>query len=162
MLSTLANIADLVAAAGVIGSLLFLAIELREQNRETALKNWRELLATLTAFKAITNDPYMADLVTRGHADYHALTDAEKRAFGQYLEQGIHVIGNFEKHSGTVPRQFSGLHYPIQNTLLDHLATPGARAWWAESKQRGRFLPATVVRINELQAPGMGPIGPHL
>ncbi|MBF9059147.1 hypothetical protein HKCCSP123_08120 [Rhodobacterales bacterium HKCCSP123] len=162
MLSTIADIADLIAAAGVIASLLFLSFELRIQNRETQLNNWRELLMSLTGFKAVTNDPFMADLVTRGHADYHALTEVEKFAFGLYLEQGIHIIGNFEKHTGKIPPEFTGLHYPIQNTLLDHLATPGARAWWSESRPRGRFLPATVARIEELQAPGARPVGPHL
>ena len=41
MLPTLAAIADLIAAADVIGSLLFLAFQMREQNRETGLANWR-------------------------------------------------------------------------------------------------------------------------
>jgi hypothetical protein len=53
----------------VIGSLVFLAFELRVQNRETGFKNWRKLQMSLTDFKAVTNDPQMADLVTRGHAD---------------------------------------------------------------------------------------------
>jgi hypothetical protein len=46
MLRTLATIVDLVAAADVIGSLLFLAFQLREQNREISLgtpgaREWR-------------------------------------------------------------------------------------------------------------------------
>ena len=162
MLTTIANIADLLAAAGVIGSLIFLGLQLREQNRETGLNNWRELLITLTDFKGITSDPQMADLVLRGHEDYHALGPAEKLSFAMYLEQGIHIIGNFEKHSGTVPTQMKDLHYPIRNLMLDHLATPGARAWWAESKPRGRFLPSNVEMIDRLQQPGQIPEGPHL
>ncbi len=162
MLSTLADIADLLAAAGVIASLIFLGVQLRDQNRETGLNNWRELLVTLTDFKAVTNDPYMADLVTRGHLDYHALNAAERTTFGNYLEQGIHIIGNFEKHSGTVPSQMQDLRYPVHNLMLDHLATPGARAWWIESKPKGRFLPSTVATIEAVQAEGAVPIGPHL
>lgn len=162
MLPTLAAIADLVAAAGVIGSLLFLAIQLREQNRETGLSNWRELLVTLTNYKAATNDPALADLVVRGNADYHALSPSEKLTFGLYLEQGIHIIGNFEKHSGTVPRMMKDLNLAVQNMMLDHLGTPGARAWWAESKPKGRFMPATVRNIEAAQAEGRVPVGPHL
>jgi hypothetical protein len=162
MLTTLAGIADLLAAAGVIGSLIFLGVQLRDQNRETGLNNWRELLVTLTDFKGITNDPRMAELVVRGHADYQALSAAERLSFGMYLEQGIHIIGNFDKHSGTVPGQMKDLHYPVQNLMLDHIATPGARAWWAESKPKGRFLPATAATIDRLQAEGVEPIGPHL
>lgn len=162
MLTTYAAIADLIAAAGVIGSLLFLAFELRIQNRETGLANWRQLLESLTHFKATTNDPYMADIVIRGSADYNALTAVEKLTFGNYLEQGIHIIGNFEKHSGTVPAAMRDLDLATHNLLLDHLNTPGARQWWAVAKPRGRFMPNTVVRIEALQREGTQPKGPHL
>lgn len=162
MLSILANIADLLAAAGVIASLLFLAIELRVQNRETELKTWRELQMALADFKTVTNDPHMADLVERGHTDYAALSDAEKRAFGLFMEQGVQAIGLFRQHTGTVPKQFEHLHSAVRNTLLDHVATSGARAWWAESKPRGRFLPSTAELIDELQAPDAKPTGPHV
>jgi hypothetical protein len=162
MLTVLADIADLLAAAGVIASLLFLAVQLRDQNRETRLKNWRELQVSLTQFKAVTNDLAMAELVARGQADYGSLGPGEKLAFGLYLEQGIHIIGNFDKHSGTVPKQFRDLDVAIHNTMLDLLTSPGARAWWAESKPRGRFLPSTAALIEKLQRPDARPIGPHL
>jgi len=162
MLPTLAAIADLVAAAGVIGSLLFLAIQLREQNRETGLSNWRALLVTLTNFKAATNDPALADLVVRGNADFHGLSPAERMSYGLYLEQGIHIIGNFQKHSGTVPRMMQDLHLAVHNLMLDLLAHPGARDWWADSKPKGRFMPATVTTIETALAEGARPIGPHL
>ena len=162
MLSTLAAIADLIAAAGVIASLLFLAIQLREQNRETGLTNWRELLETLTDFKGLTHDPHLADLVVRGHADYNALSAPEQLAFGNFMEQGIHIIGNFDKHAGTVPRQMKDLNLAVHNLLLDHLNSPGARMWWASSKPKGRFMPATAHRIDAILAEGQVPIGPHL
>lgn len=162
MLPTLAAIADLVAAAGVIGSLLFLAFQLREQNRETGLNNWRELLETLTDYKGITNEAYMADLIVRGHSDFHGLSPSEQLSFGLYMEQGIHIIGNFEKHSGTVPRQMKDLHFAVHNLMLDHLDSPGARAWWVLSKPKGRFMPATAARIDGILSSDQSPIGPHL
>lgn len=162
MLPTLAAIADLVAAAGVIASLLFLAVQLREQNRETGLNNWRELLETLTDYKGVTHDPHMADLVVRGHADFHALAPHEQLSFGLYMEQGIHIIGNFDKHSGTVPRQMKDLNLAVHNLMLDHLNSPGARAWWASSKPKGRFMPNTAALIDSTLAEGQIPIGSHL
>lgn len=162
MLSTFAAVADLLAAAGVIGSLIFLAMQLREQNRETGLKNWRELLVSLTEFKASANDPHMADVIVRGAADYHALSAADRLTYGLYLEQGIHIIGNFDKHSGTVPRQLRDLDLAVHNLMLDHLNSPGARAWWAESKPKGRFMPVTAATIDRMLENGRKPIGPHL
>ena len=160
-LSQLAAVADLLAAAGVIGSLLFLAFQMREANRENGLNNWRQLLENLTRYKAVTNDPYMADLVVRGNADYNALREAEKLSFGLYIEQGIHIIGNFEKHTGTVPRQLKGLDFAVQNLMHDLLHTPGAKQWWTEWKPRGRFMPITVQTIEQLQAEGRTFVGPH-
>ncbi|MEM1077410.1 MAG: hypothetical protein AAGI09_02685 [Pseudomonadota bacterium] len=162
MLAQLAAIADLIAAAGVIASLLFLAFELRIQNRETGLSNWRHLLESLTNFKATTNDLAMADLVVRGNADYASLTQAEKLSYGHYLEQGIHIIGNFEKHSGTVPSQMRDLELAVHNLFLDLLSPPGARQWWAEAKPHGRFMPNTVRTIERMQEEGRRPRGPHL
>ena len=162
MLSTLADIADLIAAAGVIASLLFLAVQLREQNRETGLNNWRQLLESLTRFKATTNDPYMADLIVRGNADFHALSPPERLSYGNYLEQGIHIIGNFDKHTGTVPRQLRDLNLAVHNLMHDHLRSPGAKQWWTWARPHGRFMPATARTIARMQAPGTTFIGPHL
>ncbi|MEM8591194.1 MAG: hypothetical protein AAGF13_01590 [Pseudomonadota bacterium] len=162
MMANLADIADIIAAAGVIASLLFLAFELRVQNRETGLANWRHLLETLTEFKATTNDPVMADLIIRGQKDYSALSEQEKLSFGNWLEQGIHIIGNFEKHSGTVPRAMKDLDIAVHNLMLDHLRSPGAREWWAEAKPKGRFMPNTAANIQRMQQDGRAPKGPHL
>lgn len=161
MMSQLAAIADLIAAAGVIASLLFLAVQLREQNRETGLNNWRQLLESLTTFKATTNDPYMADLIVRGNADFHSLTEAEQLTYGHYIEQGIHIIGNFDKHTGTVPRQMKDLDLAVKNLMHDLLRSPGAKAWWADWKPRGRFMPNTVATIEKEQAEDSTFIGPH-
>lgn len=153
-LQTLANIADLLAAFGVIASLVFLAVELRISNREARMANWRQLLESLRQYKAISNDPHMADLIERGEADYHALGPAERRSYGMYVEQGIHVIGNFSKHTGKVPVELTGLDGAVDSLFRDLLTTPGARAWWAETRGRKRFLPMTHRMIDELLEAG--------
>lgn len=149
-LDQLADIADLVAAVGVIGSMLFLAYELRISNRETKLANWRQLLDSFREYKATTNDLEFSEFITRGHKDYQSLTDYEKRSFGQYLEQGIHVIGNISKHRGWVPPELTGLQGAVDNTMLDMLNSPGARQWWAEYKPKGKLMPKTYAIIDEL------------
>lgn len=160
MLSDFTGIADLIAAIGVIASLLFLTYELRAANRETKLANWRQLLDSYRVHKAVTNDLIMSDLIERGHKDYHALSNVEQRSFGMYIEQGIHVMGNFLKHSGKVPKELHGLEMAIHNSLLDLLRTEGARAWWQVAEPKGMLLPTTRKLIAELQSPGQQPIQP--
>lgn len=152
MLSELSVLAEIVAAAAVVLSLVFVGLQIRETNRQARLTNWRGLLDALRAFKGLTNDLSFAEMVERGHRDFGALESHEQRAFGLYLEQGIHVLGNFGKHRGRNPPGYKGLDAAIEANLRDLVTTPGARAWWAETRGRKRLMAATAARIDKLQA----------
>lgn len=151
-LSSLADIADLIAAAAIILSLGFVAYELHLTRKQSELSNWRDVLAAFTDYKAITNDLAFAEFVVRAHRDYHALSEAEKLSFGLYLEQGVHIVGNFLKHNDSLPRKLVGLESAIMNTLGEMLTTPGGAAWWAEAHERGRFMPETYRVVDSLLA----------
>ena len=128
MLTELSAMADIVAAAAVVASVVFLGLQVRESNRQARLSNWRALLDALARFKGLTNDLTFAEMVERGHRDFGALQPHEQRAFGLYLEQGIHVFGNFDKHHGRIPAGYTGLQTAIEANLRDLVTTPGARA----------------------------------
>jgi hypothetical protein len=145
-----ASMADIVAAAAIIVSLIFVGVQLRLTRIQSELGNWREVLQQLTDYKGITNDMAVAKLVTKGHADLDALDAAEKMSFGLYLEQGIHIYGNFLKHNDSLPRKLVGLDGAIKNSLAEMLTTPGGAVWWAEAHKRGRFMPETYRIIDAL------------
>lgn len=149
-ISTLADFADLLAALGVIGSLLFLAMELRRGNRDTRQSNWRELLDGYRAFKALTNDLEFAAFLIRARENYETLSAAEKLSFGQYQEQGIHVMSNFFKHGDVMPTELAGLESAVRVCLIEHLESPGARTWYEDNKKRGRLMPGTYARIDQI------------
>lgn len=152
MLSYIADTADLIAAAAVVASLVFVALEIRQTNRQAQLSNWRDLLEGLRDFKAVTNDPVVADIITRGHQGFGDLAPHEQLTFGMYLEQGIHIYGNFTKHADAIPDGYDGLEEATDNSLEELLTTPGARAWWAEARGRGRLMKKTIARIDGIQA----------
>jgi len=147
-LSQLAPTADIIAAIGVILSLIFLAYELRQNRKQSELANWRDLLESLSTFKGLTNDLEFSEFLERAEKDYHALTPAEQRSFGMYLEQGIHIIGNFAKHNDTIPNKLVGMEDAIHSLLRDLLNTHGARAWCFETKPKRRFMPQTYVMVD--------------
>ncbi len=153
-LAEFAPVADLLAALGVMASLFFLAWETRRTRKQTELTNWRELLETLVLYKGLTNEPEFADLVERGHADYRALSPADQRRFGLYLEQGIHVYGNFVKHNDSLPTKLAGLEDAVTNYLIEMLTTPGGAVWWAQNRPLGRFMPSTYRMIDDCIARG--------
>ena len=149
-LSSIADIADLVAALAIVGSLLFVGYEVHMTRKQSELSNWREVLQAFTDYKAATNNIDFAELLVRGHEDYEAFTPAEKMSFGLYLEQGIHICGNFLKHNDALSRKLVGLEEAIMNTLADMLTTPGGAAWWAEAHERGRFMKGTYRTVDRL------------
>jgi len=157
MLSQIADIADLIAAFGVIGSLLFLAFELRLSNKENRMSNWRQLLDSFREYKAVTNDVAFSELIERGNSNYDDLSAAEKRSFGHYLEQGIHVMGNFSKHRGGIPVELTGLQTAVDNSLIDLLNTRGARQWWVAYKPKGKLMPQTYQTIDNMLAAAKEP-----
>ncbi len=153
-LAQFAPIADLLAALGVMVSVAFLAYELHRTRKQTELSNWRELLDSLVSYKGLTQDPEFADLVERGHADYASLSPTEKRRFGLFLEQGIHVVGNFVKHNDSLPRKLEGLDDAMTNYFIDWLTTPGGAAWFAENRKLGHFMPSTYRMLDGFLARG--------
>lgn len=148
-LSLLADLADVVAAAAIVLSLIFVGYELQQNRKQAELANWRALLDTLVQYKGLTHDPAFAEFVTRAHADYDGLSDAEKLRFGLYLEQGVHIFGNFLKHNDTLPRKLAGLEEAVTVMFADMLTTPGGSAWWDKAQTQGRFMPGTYVVVNE-------------
>lgn len=144
------TLADIVAAFAIVATLGFVGWEVHMSRKQAELTNWRELLGTMTDHKAQTNDAALAALLVRGHADYGALSEEERLAFGHYLEQGVHVYGNFLKHNDSLPRKLTGLEAAVANHFWELLATPGGAAWWAEAHRRRRFMPGTYAVTDAL------------
>lgn len=147
-LSNIADIADLIAATAIILSLIFVGYELHLTRKQSELSNWREVLQSLTDYKSVTNDLQFAEFLVRAHRDYHALSEAEKTSFGLYLEQAVHIFGNFVKHNDSLPRKLVGLDQALTNMFAEMLTTPGGAAWWAEAHERGRFMPDTYKTVD--------------
>ena len=144
----LATWAQVASAAGVIGSLIFVGLQIRHTNTQAGLENVRGQLDALRDFKSQTNDPFMAELVFRGRQSYHDLSDSEKLAFSLYLEQGIHAAMLIYFHAGKdnissdESEQSNRLHIV---SILDH---PGTREWWAEHQTTSPIVDVAKERIN--------------
>ena len=88
-LSEFADIADLVAAFGLIASLLFLAWELRKNSEQARLQNWYSVLAALREHKRRTDDLSVSDVLYRGRESYEGLSGSEKILFGHWMEEWL-------------------------------------------------------------------------
>lgn len=65
----LANVADLGAAAGIVGTLFYLAFQNRDADDDKRLNNRRQLRAYLMRYKAVSRAPYRVDLMKIANAD---------------------------------------------------------------------------------------------
>jgi hypothetical protein len=115
-LSVLADFADIAAALAIILSLVFVGYELHQNRTQAELSNWRELLQTLVDYKGLTHDPDFAAFIVRAQADYDALSATDRMRFGLYMEQGIHIIGNFLKHNNSLPNKLEGLEDAVNES----------------------------------------------
>ena len=151
-LQEIARLAEIVAAVGVIGSLLVVAWEIRKNTTQSKQANWGSLVDRFNAIYAQTNDIELANLVAKGRQSFKSLTDGEKIAFGHYLEQlciaqeGILIYAKDEVHG-----------YDEMKALFDkhigfHLGFQGSREWWEQFQVERGFPKPITEAINHALA----------
>jgi hypothetical protein len=127
----LSAIGQVVAAAGVIPSLIYLAIQIREQNKERRRAGINVLTAQWSDLvKAVQESRDFASLFLRGMHSFGDLDAPEKVRFSAFFTrftrncEGMFIYyrdGALEK----------ALWDEIERTISDYFAYPGVREWWA-------------------------------
>jgi hypothetical protein len=148
MLSNLADVADLMAAMGVIASLLFVAYEVRRNTQEVKRTNWETTVDRFNALWSRTTSPELADVIARGRESFEALTPAEKITFTNYHAE---LCLTFETMIVLGRNQVQGddlLDIPKRH-LRHHFRFPGARAWWSWFGKDLGLSPIMEQAVNE-------------
>ena len=142
-------LAELLAAAGVIASLIFVAFEVRKNTAQTRQANWGNAADRFNAVYAQTNDIELAKLVVKGRQSYHELSEAEKVSFGHYLEQLCIAIEALLVHGESLAHGREAMMVLAKKHLAFHLSFPGARQWYDEFDQQRGYPPAMREFIRE-------------
>jgi hypothetical protein len=80
-------IAELAGAAGVIASLVYLAIQIRQNTRSAREATWQSTLRDLQQFRAlIAQDPEVARVYREGLRDLKSLNDDDRWRFGALMQ----------------------------------------------------------------------------
>ena len=130
----LSAIGQVVAAVGVIPSLIYLAIQIREQNKERRRAGiniltvqWSELV------KSAQENREFAALFLQGMQSFQGLDAPDKLRFSAFFTrytrncEGMFIYyrdGALEK----------ALWDEVERTINDYFAYPGVREWWATRK----------------------------
>jgi hypothetical protein len=130
------TVADVAAAFGVIITLIYLAIQIREQTKESRLSATRELARDWTdGLRFIAGNDANFDIYQRATVDYASLSVGDRiRAYMMFSSQlrvleiqHLHVSqGKFES------TMVASMEYRIKQ-LAD---MPGVRYWWANNKDQ--------------------------
>jgi hypothetical protein len=129
-LTDLGNLGEFVSAVAVVVSLVYLAIQVRQNTRAMRVSSHH---ATKTAYNtlhvAFGSDPVVSSLLDRGTEDYSQLNREERFRYAMLMR------ASFGLHSDMFlqlqERLLSDDEWAIQSrSIARALAPPGARAWW--------------------------------
>ena len=127
-------IAQVAAAIGLIPSLIYLAIQVREQNRVNRRASL-DLHSTqqIELIRTINESPDFSSIYLRGLNDFESLDPASRLRFGAYLMRVFRYWDGIYFHyaDGAMPPQF---WQSVRRQIQDVVAYPGVQAWWASRK----------------------------
>jgi hypothetical protein len=123
-------VGEVLAAAGVIISLLYLAVQIRGDARaKRAATAHDQAVASRDVLLSIANNPGLADLLFRGIRDFAALEGAELPRFSSLLG---HMCRNWEDafFQWTEGHLDLRLWHGFEASIDDFFSYPGLQAWW--------------------------------
>ena len=146
--SLIADYADVLAALGIIASLVFVALQVRQNTHQLKNAHLESSIDRDTVFFSRAYDPRTAAIVVKGRQSYGSLDDVERLAFQSWMREFITTFAT----TFLLARQ--GLLRPQQREMLDQrlrlvFGHQGAMEWWRAADRVP--LPADIVaRIDEL------------
>ena len=123
-------IGEIVGAGGVILSLIYLATQIKNQNRESQLntvnesaKQWNDVLASTA------QDRELSELWISGLNDFSALDSTSRAQFSAHAGRVLRVIEGLHLHHKKGGLDAEGWE-AINSTLKDFCGYQGLQDWW--------------------------------
>ena len=141
-------LAQIIGTIGVIVSLVFVGLQVRQNTRALARNEHNSTMEQWTVVRmAIAKHPDIAALMTAGLSGERTLDAAEQLRLDSMLQEyawaSFHIWDRTQR--GVFPK---GTFEATAGVLLqDVLSTPGGFAWWQRAKGLG-FIPAYVADVD--------------
>ena len=129
-LSELADLGEFLGGIFVVLSLVYLAIQIRQNTQSTRAENFARGLERISQMQAtLSRDPELASLHARGVADASSLTPQERIRFTWWFAE---AFGAFEflfhqSRTGAIPEE---IWERWSKTIAWWISYPGVQAWW--------------------------------
>lgn len=159
-------VAEAVGAAGVIASLLYLAVQVRGSTRASAVESKLQAARMLHDFiDSLVQTPELNDIFLRGLADLDSLSEAEYYRFSNMSLKAFWLFsaGYFQFRMGTLTED----DWHESRAVLHYwLLRPGCRAWWAKLGRGSfgadfrAFVDREIALLADSESPAAGrPVG---
>ncbi len=160
-LKTLADLSQLAAAIGVIVSLLFVAMQLRQGTKAVKASTIQNLIQSLSSNSQVwAENESLVAISLKASADENSLTELERarlyiafvmatrRFEGVYYQRALNLVD-------------IGLIQGFARANLSVIASKSGRIWWADAKEM--FSPRFVAYVDhELSTSHHKALHPHL
>lgn len=134
-------VGEVLGAAGVIATLAYLGVQLRQNSRNLD-QNTRAVVAAaeiqggeqvMMGHLPIAENADLADLLLRGSHDFHALTPLERTRFSSFWHAALiaHQVYFFQNRRGLLHPDVWGTY---SRQFDANVNQPGFRLWWERSK----------------------------
>jgi hypothetical protein len=123
-------IGQIVGAVGVIISVIYLALQVRSNARQTRLASMRSMSDAFNQWlQSLAENAEFGDLYYRGMRDFESIPGADLPRFSALMDHLFRIYEDmyYQKLEGHLdPRVWRGFEAPMR----DIIAYPGAQAWW--------------------------------
>ncbi len=127
-------IAESIGALGVISSLIYLAVQVRQNTRQGRLSRFQETSATLQDGFAPIYHPGNPSIWHRGHFKPDDLDEQEAHTFAMFMERQLYNVQNiiYQHEHGLIDDDlFDSTVALMQNQLI---SSPGGSSFWKKHR----------------------------
>ena len=148
-------VAEGLGAAGVIASLLYVAVQVRGNTRASAVEAKLQSTRLFEDFiDSLISTPELNDLMLRGIADLDSLSKEEYYRFSNMSLKAFRLFsaGHFQFRTGTLSE---GDFHEVRSILRYWLRGLGCRAWWSKLGRESaapKFREFVEVEMDEMDA----------
>lgn len=151
-LQQLADLAQLIAAAGVVASLIFVGLQIRHNTAALVRNEHNSTMAQWTVIRqAIATNRDVAELMTAGLQGERALDAADQLRLEHMLNENLWASFHIWDRTlrGVFPK--GTFELSVGQYLRSILATPGGSEWWRTAKNSA-FPPPFVADVDAVLA----------
>ncbi|MFT7470155.1 MAG: hypothetical protein ACI8XU_000043 [Kiritimatiellia bacterium] len=124
-------IGEIVGATGVIVTLIYLAVQIRQNTSATNRTNVRNVLESNNSALSSLLDESVSEIFVRGLKSLEGLNEVERYRFDNAFYQWVGSCEQafIDKREGTFSADSIVVY---ENAIVGYLLTPGGKQWWEE------------------------------